>query len=70
MKNGQICVWAPSKIVLDAVDGPSAAPSDAVALASWFAATFEAEEMIVIGAELPSEQQVALRAVDVEQRTL
>jgi dihydroneopterin aldolase len=70
MKNGQICVWAPSKIVLDAVDGPSAAPSDAVALASWFAATFEAEEMIVIGAELPSEQQVTLRAVDVEQRTL
>ena len=26
MKNGQICVWAPSKIVLDAVDGPSAGP--------------------------------------------
>lgn len=24
MKNGQISVWAPSKIVLDAVDGPSA----------------------------------------------
>lgn len=26
MKNGQICVWAPSKIVLDAVDGPSLRP--------------------------------------------
>ncbi len=70
MKNGQICVWAPSKIVLDAVDGPSAAPSDAVALAAWFAATFKAEEMIVIGAPLPEERQIALRAVNVEQNTL
>ena len=70
MKNGQICVWAPSKIVLDAVDGPSAAPAEAVALASWFAATFEAGEMIVIGADLPTDPQVPLRAVDMEQTTL
>ncbi len=70
MKNGQICVWAPSKIVLDAVDGPSAAPAEAVALASWFAATFEAGEMIVIGADLPADPQVPLRAVDMEQTTL
>lgn len=70
MKNGQICVWAPSKIVLDAVDGPSAAPSESVALAAWFAATFEAGEMIVIGAELPACPQVPLRAVDVEQKQL
>jgi dihydroneopterin aldolase len=70
MKNGQICVWAPSKIVLDAVDGPSAAPSESVALAAWFAATFEAGEMIVIGAELPACPQVPLRAVDVEQTQL
>ncbi|EBA18592.1 dihydroneopterin aldolase, putative [Roseobacter sp. SK209-2-6] len=70
MKNGQICVWAPSKIVLDAVDGPSEAPTESVALASWFAATFEAGEMIVIGAELPASPQVPLRAVDVEQTQL
>ena len=70
MKNGQICVWAPSKIVLDAVDGPSAAPSESVALAAWFAATFEAGEMIVIGAELPACPQVPLRVVDVEQTQL
>ncbi|MFS4582344.1 dihydroneopterin aldolase [Phaeobacter sp. C3_T13_0] len=67
MKNGQICVWAPSKVVLDAVDGPSAAPSEAVALAAWFAATLEAGEMIVIGAALPDIPGVRLRAVDVEQ---
>ncbi|WP_293575800.1 dihydroneopterin aldolase [Phaeobacter sp.] len=70
MKNGQICVWAPSKIVLDAVDGPSAAPSDSVALAAWFAATFEAGEMVVIGAELPDKPEVPLRAVTVEQTQL
>ena len=34
MKNGQICVWAPSKIVLDAVDGPAVGPADAVGLAA------------------------------------
>lgn len=67
MKNGQICVWAPSKVVLDAVDGPSAHPSDAVALAAWFAATFAADEMLVIGAELPAEADVPLRAVSVGQ---
>lgn len=66
MKNGQSCVWAPSKIVLDAVDGPSAQPSDAVALAAWFAATFDAEEMMVIGADLPKYSSVPLRAVAVD----
>ncbi len=70
MKNGQICVWAPSKIVLDAVDGPSAAPSDAVALAAWFAATFAADEMLVIGSDLPRDPGVPLRAVSVEQQIL
>lgn len=70
MKNGQICVWAPSKIVLDSIDGPSMPPSNAVALAAWFAATFEAGEMIVIGAELPENPGVPLRAVQKEQKTL
>ncbi|MEO0937228.1 MAG: dihydroneopterin aldolase [Pseudomonadota bacterium] len=70
MKNGQTCVWAPSKIVLDAVDGPSAQPRDAVALAAWFAATFEASEMLVIGAELPEAASVPLRAAPAETATL
>ena len=70
MKNGQICVWAPSKIVLDAVDGPSAHPRDAVALAAWFAGSFEAGEMIVIGADLPDVASVPLRAIGVEQAEL
>ena len=70
MKNGQICVWAPSKIVLDAVDGPSTHPRDAVALAAWFAATFEADEMLVIGEELPEASGVPLRAVSADQARL
>lgn len=70
MKNGQTCVWAPSKIVLDSVDTPSAQPRDAVALAAWFAATFEAREMIVIGADVPQEACVPLRAVSLDSATL
>ena len=70
MKNGRISVWAPSKIVLDAVDGPSAQPRDAVALAAWFAGTFAADEMVVIGADLPAGAPVPLRAVAVEETRL
>ena len=54
MKNGQICVWAPSKIVLDAVDGASAGPREPAALASWFAAEMQAAELLVVGAEAPA----------------
>ncbi len=67
MRNGQICVWAPSKIVLDAVDGPSAKGADAVALASWFAATYHALEMLVIGDEGPRNAPVALRMMPVDR---
>ncbi|MEO0402940.1 MAG: dihydroneopterin aldolase [Pseudomonadota bacterium] len=70
MRNGQICVWAPSKIVLDAVDGPSAKGADAVALASWFAATFDAREMLVIGEDGPMDVPVALRTMPATQGTL
>jgi dihydroneopterin aldolase len=70
MKHGQISVWAPSKIVLDAVESPSAHPSDAVALAAWFATHFHADEMLVIGADLPDEPGVPLRAVPVESVNL
>lgn len=58
MRHGQISAWAPSKIVLDAADGPSADPRDAVALATWFAEMMGAAELVVVGAEAP---QSALR---------
>ena len=70
MKNGQTSVWAPSKIVLDSVDTPSAQPRDAVALAAWFAATFDAQEMLVIGEDLPTEASVPLRSVAASQEQL
>ncbi len=70
MKNGQTCVWAPSKIVLDSVDTPSAQPRDAVALAAWFAATFEAHEMLVIGADLPEGASVPLRSASPDAEIL
>lgn len=63
MKNGQICVWAPSKIVLDAVDGPSASPRDAVTLVGWFAAEMQAKELVVVGAAAP-ETSVQVREQD------
>ncbi|WGW02268.1 dihydroneopterin aldolase [Tropicibacter oceani] len=63
MKNGQICVWAPSKIVLDATQGPKVQPRDSVALAAWFAGVMEACELVVIGEALPESAPVPLRAV-------
>lgn len=62
MKNGQISVWAPSKIVLDAVEGPIAIPREDVALTGWFAEQMDAVELLVIGAAAPS--------VDVPTRAL
>lgn len=70
MKNGQTSVWAPSKIVLDSVDTPSAQTSNAVELAAWFASTFETTEMLVIGAELPVQVSVPLRAAAADQKSL
>lgn len=70
MKNGQTCVWAPSKMVLDAVDTPSAEPRDAVALAAWFAASVDAREMIVLGADLPTDALLPLRSVALDQAIL
>lgn len=65
MKHGQISVWAPSKIVLDAVDGPGAGPRDALALTAWFARLMQATEMLVVGGSeaLPDTAGLPLRRV-------
>jgi 7,8-dihydroneopterin aldolase/epimerase/oxygenase len=47
MKRGQTVVWAPSKLVLDAVDGPKGA--DPVSLALWLAETMSATALLVHG---------------------
>lgn len=49
MKHGQMVVWAPSKIVLDAVDGPKGSARDAVALALWLAEQMAAARLELHG---------------------
>ena len=70
MRQGQISVWAPSKIVLDAVDGPAAGPDDALALLMWFARLIQAHEVLLIGEDLPDAPDVPLRAVAADLRLL
>ncbi|MCU0827270.1 MAG: dihydroneopterin aldolase [Tabrizicola sp.] len=47
MKRGQTVVWAPSKLVLDAVDGP--AGTSPVSLALWLAESLAATALLVHG---------------------
>lgn len=47
VKRGQVLVWAPSKMVLDATDGPTS--REPVALALWLAETMAAERLVVHG---------------------
>lgn len=70
MKNDQISVWAPSKIVLDAVDGPSAQPRDSLALILWFAREMQAADVLIIDEDLPQEQDLPLRAVALDVKVL
>lgn len=51
MKNGQMCVWAPSKMVLDAVDGPSTVND--LDLIAWFAGDMQADALMVVDAPAP-----------------
>ncbi|MEL7255241.1 MAG: dihydroneopterin aldolase [Pseudomonadota bacterium] len=66
MKNGQISVWAPSKIVLDAVDGPTTGPDDPVALTTWFAGHIEASDLTLIGAAPSGKASVPVLIQDTE----
>lgn len=47
MKHNQLSIWAPSKIVLDAVDKPLS--TNAIDLAQWFSKSFSNEEITVLG---------------------
>jgi len=70
MKHGQISVWAPSKIVLDAVDGPETGPDDPVALAAWLAGHIEASDLLLIGAAAPRGAPVPVRVQEIGQSGL
>jgi len=70
MKNGQISVWAPSKIVLDAVDGPTVGPDDPVALAAWFAGHMDGSDLLLIGEAPPKFSPVPVLIQDIAQSGL
>jgi dihydroneopterin aldolase len=50
MRQGQISVWAPSKLVLDAVEGPDTGVTEPLALTRWLADAFEAQSLLMFGA--------------------
>lgn len=52
MKQGAISVWAPGKMVLDAVDGPGLQAQDPAVLLAWFCAQVEAHSLVVLGETL------------------
>lgn len=51
-KHRHMIVWAPSKMVLDAVDGPSAQPRDTQALIEWFAQQVHAADLVFLGGDV------------------
>lgn len=61
LRNDQLSVWAPSKLVLDSTDRPPVGPRDAAALAAWFASQMNARGILAIGADLPRTDRPATR---------
>ncbi len=49
IKHGVLAVWAPSKIVTDALEKPTVDASDPIGLARWFAHEFSAHDIVVAG---------------------
>lgn len=47
LSHGQVILWAPFKMVTDALDGPPS--SDSQVLTTWFARTMEAETVLTLG---------------------
>lgn len=71
MKNGQVSVWAPSKIVLDSVDSPVDLVQDSAELSVWFAQEIGACEFVVIGEGSDiAQSSLAVRRVALDQRHL
>lgn len=49
MKHSKISVWAPSKMLLDAIDPPKCDAENAQGLAAWLADEMQARELILVG---------------------
>ncbi|SOC04896.1 dihydroneopterin aldolase [Rhodobacter maris] len=64
MRNGQMVVWAPSKLVLDAVDGPKGAVREAGNLILWLAEQMAATRLELHGdVSAPAGSRVPLASV-------
>ncbi|MGR3468254.1 MAG: dihydroneopterin aldolase, partial [Shimia sp.] len=69
MRHGQISVWAPSKMVLDATEGPEGEARDGLALTLWLAGEMQAGELLVLGTEEP-DTDLPLTVIDPETPAL
>ncbi|TDL79796.1 dihydroneopterin aldolase [Palleronia sediminis] len=59
MRKNRLTVWAPSKLVLDAVEPPSVQPRDTGGLIAWFARAMQARGVLVAGdVEVPTDLPV------------
>ena len=70
MKNAQICVWAPSKMVLDAAHGAHMPRGESIALAVWFAEELSARELLVIGADIAAPGHIPTRVAPVQDSAI
>lgn len=61
--HGQISVWAPSRMVLDAVNGAELDPTRPLGLSAWLAGEFGADKVWVLGGTVPAEAQDKFRIV-------
>lgn len=59
MKHGHLCVWAPSKIINDAVEDPGVDATDPAGLAAWFAREFSARTLVLAGSEMSEPDMLA-----------
>lgn len=69
-RHGHFSVWAPSKIVLDAVDGPGQEVTAAPDLAVWFAGWIGASHVLFIGAEPPEGAPVGTSSLAADAESL
>ncbi len=70
MKNGQISVWAPSKIVLDAVEGPETGPDNPMGLVHWLCQQVEASDLLIIDATPPEAPMIPVLLHDINRADL
>jgi len=64
IRNRQISVWAPTKIVLDTINGPDPAPRTPMALALWLAVRIGAGAFVTRGIDPPDDAPISARRED------